>query len=70
MNLGRLIVEQLGNDGQDYPYFTPGTLEYEASNRAHDGAGKRKRNGLLYYDGRGKERPWELRCKTCSKFFR
>ena len=70
LNLGRLITEQIGNDGQDFPYFTPGTLEEEASNRSRDGASiKFDRNGRTYYDGRNNPRPWELQCSSCNRFF-
>ena len=77
LNLGHLIAEQLGNDGQDFPYFTLGTLEEEASNRSYDGSNRpkrypkthRTRANATYYDGRNNPRPWELRCITCGRFY-
>ena len=53
LSLTRLAFEQVFKSG-DYPYFTPGTLEYDA----------RRRSELPF-----SRRPWELSCSTCSKFY-
>ena len=53
LNLSRLAIEHIFKKG-DYPYYTPGTLEYEA----------RTRSALPY-----SERPWELQCSGCDKFY-
>ena len=53
LNLGRLGLEQVNKKG-NYPYHTPGTLEYEA----------RSRSELSY-----SERPWELSCSICGRFY-
>ena len=53
LNLGRLAIEQIFKKG-DYPYYTPGTLEYDA-----------RRQSRLSYN----ERPWELQCNVCDKFY-
>ena len=56
LNLTKLAIEQLGADpsGSPYPYDTPGTLEHNASTRSR-----------LPYN----QRPWELRCNLCDKFY-
>lgn len=56
LNLSRLAIEQLGADtnGYPYPYGTPGTLEHDAQTRS-----------FLPYS----QRPWELQCSTCNKFY-
>ena len=65
LNLSILIHEQLNKKG-DYPYNTPGTLEYEASTRALDGTSLMHGSGYL---GLGRPRPWELSCSTCGRFY-
>jgi len=62
LSLLRLGVEQAFADNpqnrgrKTFPYFTPGTLEYEASSRAQNNIGIGRR-------------PWELGCRGCGKFF-
>ncbi len=69
-----LAQEQKNMEEGGYPYFTPGTLEYDASTRStHGGSGEggyiRRRNGSIFYDGTGYDRPHVLKCSGCDKFF-
>ena len=53
LSLSRLIIEQVFRKGS-YPYYTPGTLEYDA----------RTKSELPH-----SKRPWELKCRTCDRFY-
>ena len=47
------LIVEQINKNGNYPYETPGTLENQAHSAAKDGA----------------PIPWELRCRTCDKFY-
>ncbi len=71
LNLSILIHEQRNKKG-DYPYYTSGTLEHEASNLSTHGGDRPKyysNSEDIYYDGRNQPIPWELTCSSCGRFF-